>query len=50
MIYHVYLRDGTMKELHKTLPNMPDMTHDGSSEEPRIKGDDSGPDIIWAMF
>ncbi|WP_227284455.1 translation elongation factor 4 [Boseongicola sp. H5] len=36
VIYHVYLRDGTMTELHNPA-DMPDMTHVDHIEEPRIK-------------
>jgi GTP-binding protein LepA len=36
VIYHVYLRDGTMKELHNPA-DMPDLTHVDHLEEPRIK-------------
>ena len=36
VIYHVYLRDGTMKELHNPA-DMPDLTLVDHIEEPRIK-------------
>jgi len=36
VIYHVYMRDGTMQELHNPA-DMPDMTHVDHIEEPRIK-------------
>jgi GTP-binding protein LepA len=36
VIYHVYLRDGTMKELHNPA-DMPDLTYVDHLEEPRIK-------------
>ncbi|MDG1802291.1 MAG: translation elongation factor 4 [Paracoccaceae bacterium] len=36
VIYHVYLRDGTMKELHNPA-DMPDMVKVDHIEEPRIK-------------
>jgi GTP-binding protein LepA len=36
VIYHVYLRDGSMKELHNPA-DMPDLTHVDHLEEPRIK-------------
>ncbi|MGR3662515.1 MAG: translation elongation factor 4 [Paracoccaceae bacterium] len=36
VIYHVYLRDGSMTELHNPA-DMPDMTHVDHIEEPRIK-------------
>ena len=36
VIYHVYLRDGTMLTLHNPA-DMPDMTHVDHLEEPRIK-------------
>ncbi len=36
VVYHVYLRDGTMSELHNPA-DMPDLTHVDHLEEPRIK-------------
>ncbi|MDD9718488.1 translation elongation factor 4 [Dinoroseobacter sp. PD6] len=36
VIYHVYMRDGTMRELHNPA-DMPDLTHVDHLEEPRIK-------------
>jgi GTP-binding protein LepA len=36
VIYHVYLRDGAMKELHNPA-DMPDLSHVDHLEEPRIK-------------
>jgi len=36
VIYHIYMRDGTMIELHNPA-DMPDMTHVDHLEEPRIK-------------
>ncbi|TDL81842.1 elongation factor 4 [Palleronia sediminis] len=36
VVYNVYLRDGTMRELHNPA-DMPDMTHVDRIEEPRIK-------------
>ncbi|MEM6619473.1 MAG: translation elongation factor 4 [Pseudomonadota bacterium] len=36
VIYHVYMRDGTMLELHNPA-DMPDLTHVDHIEEPRIK-------------
>ncbi|MDA8586830.1 translation elongation factor 4 [Rhodobacteraceae bacterium] len=36
VIYHVYMRDGTMTKLHNPA-DMPDMTHVDHIEEPRIK-------------
>ncbi len=36
VIYHVYMKDGEMKELHNPA-DMPDMTHVDHLEEPRIK-------------
>ncbi|GHF73846.1 translation elongation factor 4 [Seohaeicola zhoushanensis] len=36
VVYHVYMRDGTMRELHNPA-DMPDMTHVDHLEEPRIK-------------
>ena len=39
VVYHVYMRDGSMTELHNPadMPDMPDMTHVDHLEEPRIK-------------
>ena len=36
VIYHVYMRDGSMTELHNPA-DMPDLTHVDHLEEPRIK-------------
>ncbi|MDJ0826034.1 MAG: translation elongation factor 4 [Rhodobacter sp.] len=36
VIYHVHLKDGTMRELHNPA-DMPDLTHVSHIEEPRIK-------------
>jgi GTP-binding protein LepA len=36
VIYHVYMKDGTMRELHNPA-DMPDLTHVDRIEEPRIK-------------
>ncbi|MGV6840715.1 MAG: translation elongation factor 4 [Planktomarina sp.] len=36
VIYHVYMKDGTMTELHNPA-DMPDLTHVDHLEEPRIK-------------
>ncbi|MDE0983333.1 MAG: translation elongation factor 4 [Yoonia sp.] len=36
VVYHVYMRDGSMTELHNPA-DMPDMTHVDHLEEPRIK-------------
>ncbi|MGH1368234.1 MAG: translation elongation factor 4 [Maritimibacter sp.] len=36
VVYHVYMKDGTMQELHNPA-DMPDMTHVDHLEEPRIK-------------
>ncbi|MFT6455645.1 MAG: GTP-binding protein LepA, partial [Yoonia sp.] len=36
VVYHVYMRDGTMIELHNPA-DMPDLTHVDHLEEPRIK-------------
>ena len=36
VVYHVYMRDGTMTELHNPA-DMPDLTHVDHLEEPRIK-------------
>ncbi|NNE79592.1 MAG: elongation factor 4 [Silicimonas sp.] len=36
VIYHIYMRDGTMLELHNPA-DMPDLTHVDHLEEPRIK-------------
>ena len=36
VIYHVYMRDGTMRELHNPA-DMPDLTHVDHLEEPRIQ-------------
>ena len=36
VVYHVYLKDGTMKELHNPA-DMPDLTYVAHIEEPRIK-------------
>ncbi len=36
VIYHIYMRDGSMRELHNPA-DMPDLTHVDRLEEPRIK-------------
>jgi GTP-binding protein LepA len=36
VVYHIYMRDGTMADLHNPA-DMPDMTHVDHLEEPRIK-------------
>jgi GTP-binding protein LepA len=36
VVYHIYMRDGTMRELHNPA-DMPDLTHVDRIEEPRIK-------------
>jgi len=36
VIYHIYMRDGTVRELHNPA-DMPDLTHVDHLEEPRIK-------------
>ncbi len=36
VVYHVYMRDGTMMDLHNPA-DMPDLTHVDHIEEPRIK-------------
>ncbi|AVO38744.1 translation elongation factor 4 [Pukyongiella litopenaei] len=36
VIYHIYMRDGTMRELHNPA-DMPDLTHVDHLEEPRIR-------------
>ncbi|MGD9863324.1 MAG: translation elongation factor 4, partial [Pseudodonghicola sp.] len=36
VVYHIYMRDGTMRELHNPA-DMPDLTHVDHIEEPRIK-------------
>jgi len=36
VVYHVYMKDGTMRELHNPA-DMPDLTHVDHLEEPRIK-------------
>jgi GTP-binding protein LepA len=36
VVYHVYMRDGSMQELHNPA-DMPDLTHVDHLEEPRIK-------------
>jgi GTP-binding protein LepA len=36
VIYHIYMRDGTLRELHNPA-DMPDLTHVDHLEEPRIK-------------
>ncbi|KPP90422.1 MAG: GTP-binding protein LepA [Rhodobacteraceae bacterium HLUCCA08] len=36
VVYHVYMRDGSMQELHNPA-DMPDLTHVAHIEEPRIK-------------
>ncbi len=36
VVYHVHMRDGTVKELHNPA-DMPDLTHVAHIEEPRIK-------------
>ena len=36
VVYHIYMKDGTMRELHNPA-DMPDLTHVDHLEEPRIK-------------
>ncbi|TDE37990.1 translation elongation factor 4 [Antarcticimicrobium sediminis] len=36
VVYHIYMRDGTMRDLHNPA-DMPDLTHVDHIEEPRIK-------------
>jgi len=36
VVYHIYMRDGSMRELHNPA-DMPDLTHVDHLEEPRIK-------------
>ena len=36
VVYHIYMRDGSMQELHNPA-DMPDLTHVDHVEEPRIK-------------
>ncbi|MGR3363844.1 MAG: translation elongation factor 4, partial [Maritimibacter harenae] len=43
VVYHVYMKDGTMHELHNPA-DMPDMTHVDHVEEPRIKATIMVPD------
>ena len=43
VVYHVYMKDGTMQELHNPA-DMPDMTHVDHIEEPRIKATIMVPD------
>ena len=43
VVYHVYMRDGTMRELHNPA-DMPDLTHVDHLEEPRIKATIMVPD------
>ncbi|KMW60467.1 Translation elongation factor LepA [Candidatus Rhodobacter oscarellae] len=43
VVYHIYMRDGTMTELHNPA-DMPDMTHVEHLEEPRIKATIMVPD------
>ncbi|MGV6812713.1 MAG: translation elongation factor 4 [Brevirhabdus sp.] len=43
VIYHVYMRDGSMIELHNPA-DMPDLTHVDHMEEPRIKATIMVPD------
>ncbi|MDP2083585.1 MAG: translation elongation factor 4 [Gemmobacter sp.] len=43
VVYHVHMRDGTMRELHNPA-DMPDLTHVDHIEEPRIKATIMVPD------
>ena len=43
VVYHVYMKDGTMQELHNPA-DMPDLTHVDHVEEPRIKATIMVPD------
>ncbi|SNY47702.1 GTP-binding protein LepA [Pseudooceanicola antarcticus] len=43
VVYHVYMKDGTMQELHNPA-DMPDMTYVDHLEEPRIKATIMVPD------
>ena len=43
VVYHVYMKDGSMQELHNPA-DMPDMTHVDHIEEPRIKATIMVPD------
>jgi GTP-binding protein LepA len=43
VVYHVFMRDGTMRELHNPA-DMPDLTHVDHLEEPRIKATIMVPD------
>ena len=48
VVYHIYMRDGTMQELHNPA-DMPDLTHVDHLEEPRIKATILGAGRIpWA--
>ena len=43
VVYHVFMRDGSMRELHNPA-DMPDLTHVDHLEEPRIKATILAPD------
>jgi GTP-binding protein LepA len=43
VVYHLYMKDGTMRELHNPA-DMPDLTHVSHVEEPRIKATIMVPD------
>ena len=43
VVYHLYMKDGTMRELHNPA-DMPDLTHVDHLEEPRIKATIMVPD------
>ena len=43
VVYHIFMRDGTMRELHNPA-DMPDLTHVDHLEEPRIKATILAPD------
>jgi len=43
VVYHIHMRDGTMRELHNPA-DMPDLTHVDHLEEPRIKATIMVPD------
>ncbi len=43
VVYHLFMRDGTMRELHNPA-DMPDLTHVSHIEEPRIKATIMVPD------
>jgi GTP-binding protein LepA len=49
VIYHVYMKDGEMIELHNPA-DMPDLSKVDHLEEPRIKATIMVQMIIWVMF